>query len=111
MPSLILLSLIDFMDDNKDTFDPAGQLLRGDPLIDQFFEKYQPGNHLEIVQKLHSNLKNNIMSFSDFMRCYSAVQDIEKDFVDSIYKLFCITAGNYLGENTQGKIDFLEGGI
>jgi hypothetical protein len=111
LPSEILLSLIDLMEDKRNNFDPAWQLIKGDSLMDNFFGRVEASNNPEIVEKMYVNLKNNILSFSDFMKRYTATEDIREDFLDSIYKLFCITGGNYLGENTQGKIDFLEGKI
>jgi len=111
LPSVILLSLIDLMEDKGNNFDPTWQLLRGDSLMDNFFGRVEPNNNSAIVEKMYSNLKNNILSFSDFMKRYVAIEDIEEEFRNSVYKLFCITGGNYLGENTQGKINFPEGEI
>jgi glycosyltransferase involved in cell wall biosynthesis/uncharacterized protein (DUF3084 family) len=111
MPSLILLSLIDLMDDNKYRIDRSQQFLRGDPSMDDFFKKFEPKNREDTAQKMNSKFKNNIMSFSEFMSRYIEVEDIREDFVNSIYKLFCVTAGNYLGENTRGKIEQLGGRI
>jgi hypothetical protein len=108
---VILLSLIDLMEDKRNNFDPTWQLLRGDSLMDNFFGRVEPNNNPAIVEKMYSNLKNNILSFSDFMKRYIAIEDIEEEFRNSVYKLFCITGGNYLGENTQGKINFPEGEI
>ncbi len=110
-PSAKLLFLIDLMDDKRNNFDPAWKLLRGDSLMDAFFRRIEPSNNPDIVEKIYPNLKNNILSFSDFMKRYAAIEDIKEEFRNSIYKLFCITGGNYLGENTQGKIDFPEGEI
>jgi hypothetical protein len=79
--------------------------------MDNFFRKIEPSSNLEIVEKIYPYLKNNILSFSDFMKRYITTEDIKDDFLNSIYKLFSITGGDYLGKNTQGKIDFLEGEI
>jgi glycosyltransferase involved in cell wall biosynthesis len=110
-PSAKLLFLLDLMDDKRNNFDQAWQLLRGDSLMDAFFRRIEPGSSSEIVEKIYPNLKNNILSFSDFVKRYVSVEDVKEVLRSSVYKLFCITAGNYLGENTQDKIDFPEGEI
>jgi glycosyltransferase involved in cell wall biosynthesis len=110
-PSAKLLFLVDLMDDKRNNFDPAWQLLRGDRLMDNFLGKIEPNSDPEIEKKMYRKLKDNILSFSNFMERYISTEDIKEDFRDSIYKLFSITGGNYLGENTVDEIDLLGGEV
>ncbi len=109
-PYLFLHSLSDSLRNSINAFNPAWRSLRGDALLDDFFGKVEPYNHKEIIGGIYANLMNNLLSFSKFVTRYTSIQGIEEDFLSSIYKLFCITAGNYLGENTQARIDCFSGG-
>lgn len=80
-------------------------------MLDNFFEGVTPRNHQHIVADIFPAFKNSILSFSDFMKCFTTIDDVREDFLKSMYKLFSSGAGHYLGANTQGKIDSLTGGI
>ena len=110
-PHTVIRLLLDSFGDKMDFYNPAWRLLRGDLHLDKFLGDIQADNDPEITTKIYANLQNNMVSFSNFMTSYTSTRDIEEDFLNSIFKLFCITAGNYLGENTLGTISSLEGRV
>jgi len=110
-PHVAIQLLLDNLGTNMSLFNPAWRLIGGDLHLDNFLGEIQSDNHSEITTKIYANFKNNMVSFSNFMRSYTSIWDIEEDFLNSIFKLFCITAGNYLGENTTGTISFPEGRV
>ncbi len=109
-PYLFLHLLSDSLRNSINAFNPSWRSLRGDALLDDFFGKVEPYHHKEIIGGMYTNLMNNFLSFSKFVTSYASMQDIEEDFLGTVYKLFSVTAGNYLGENTQTRIDCFSGG-
>jgi glycosyltransferase involved in cell wall biosynthesis len=83
----------------------------GEPLLDNFFEQFHPTNHQHISSEIYSAMRGSLLSFGDFMKSFTSIEDVRDDFMRSIYKIFSNTAGYYLGANTQDTIDVLAGGV
>lgn len=109
-PDLLIHSLINSLDNRMNDFDPAWRLLKGDSLLDKYFEKIPPRNHKDISSGMHSILSGSLLNFSEFLKCYSAV-DIKEDVQNSLYKFFANMAGHYLGVNTCDKNNSMYEGI
>jgi glycosyltransferase involved in cell wall biosynthesis/uncharacterized protein YoxC len=110
-PIPLINSFLHNLEKKIKTFNPSWQPMEGDPLLDDFFEKLSPRNHQYITSEIYLWLKECLSSFSDYIRCFATVDGKRDDFLISTYKLFCSTAGAYLGANTRGNIDFLGRGI
>lgn len=106
-----LHDLSDTLGKNIDHLNPAWRAITGDGFVDGYFKAIEPMFHAEIVPTLTDDVKRMLDSFSLFIRSFALAGDIEKDFRESILKIFCVAAGNYLGSNTSGQIDSLRGGI
>jgi len=83
----------------------------GEPRLDKFFGQFPPNNHGQISSELFSAMKASLLSFADFMRSFTDVDDVKADFFESLYKIFSNASGCYLGANTKAKIDVLAGEI
>jgi len=110
-PLVLIHSFLENFEKRMATHDPSLQPAKGDPLLDNFFGKVTPRNHQHIASEIFPAFKGSVLSFADFMKCFTTVDDIKEDFLKSIYKLFSSGAGNYLGSNTQGRVDSVAGGI
>jgi len=110
-PVFLVHSFLNNLEKKINGFNPSWQPVSGDPHLDDFFENIAPRNHQYIASGIFSGLKESLLSFSDYVKCYQTVDDIKEDFLSSIYKLFSNTAGYYMGANTQDGIDSLGKGI
>jgi glycosyltransferase involved in cell wall biosynthesis len=110
-PLVLVHSFLENFEKRMTVHDPSLQPTKGDPLLDNFFGKVTARNHEQIAVEIFAAFKGSVLSFSDFMKCFTTVDDVKEDFLKSMYKLFSSGAGNYLGANTRDKIDSLTGGI
>ena len=106
-----LRALNDILGKKMDHFDPAWRKIMGDGLVDGYFMRIEPMFYPNIVPELSGDLIRMIESFSLFIRSFALTGGIEKDFRESIFKIFCVAAGNYFGAHTSGQIDSLSGGV
>lgn len=110
-PSDAVNDLIRRISHNIKRGDPILHLLEGDRQVDEFFRNIRPFNHKKMANEMNRELQNILESFSDFTEKYVAVCDIEQDFLNSMYKLFCITAGHYLAVNSMEYVRALKGSV
>ena len=110
-PSDVVDTLIDRLAHEMKRIEPTRHSLEGDHMVDEFFRTIQPTHHEKMVNELYTKIRDVFKSFSGFAANYAAVYDIEEDFLNSLYKLFCITAGYYLGANSADDVPSLRGGI
>lgn len=110
-PSDVVDALIRRLGREIKRIDPTRPSVEGDPMVDDFFRTVSPSHHEKMVSELYTEFRDVLNSFSGFAANYAAVCDIEKDFLNSLYKLFCLTAGYYLGANSSDDVPFLHGGV
>ncbi len=110
-PEWVIHSLINLLYDKITWFNPTWQTVHGDHLLDEYFRDIPSCSKREIVSELYPEITDRFYSFSHFMRSYADIQPFWEDFVDCLYKIFCITSGNYLGMNTRVHSTSLRGGI
>jgi glycosyltransferase involved in cell wall biosynthesis len=110
-PVALVHSFLDNFEKRMTAYDRSWQPMKGDQLLDDFFEKVTPRNKQNMISEILPVFRQNLLSFSDYMKCFATVDEIKEDFLESLYKLFSSGAGYYLGANTRDKIDSLIGGI
>ena len=110
-PSDLVDTLIHRLAREIKRIDPTRPSVEGDPMVDDFFRTVRPSHHEKVVDELYTEFRDVLNSFSGFAVNYAAICDIEEDFLNSLYKLFCLTAGYYLGANSTDDVPYLQGGV
>jgi hypothetical protein len=110
-PTSLISSLISILEDTLNLYDDSWRALKGDQLCDDYFGRIPPVHHQKIATEMCSLVTDELRGFAYYMRSYPSVMTQREDFVKSLYKVFCNSAGTYLGQNTGAKIHALREGI
>jgi hypothetical protein len=110
-PSDAVIAVIDCLAHRIHGMHAIAQPPEGDQLVDEFFKPIPPVYHKKIISEFYTEVQAVSRSFADFTSRYSSVHEIETDLVQSIYKLFCLTAGNYLAANSVHQVHSLQRGV
>ncbi|MEW6053869.1 MAG: glycosyltransferase family 2 protein [Nitrospirota bacterium] len=110
-PEKLVHVLLNLLYDKMTWFNPSWQNICGDQLLDEYFRNIRPGSRKEIVSELYSEMAGKLYRFSQFMRAYADIQPFGEDFTACLYKIFSVTAGNFLGRHSQIQSKSLCGGI
>jgi hypothetical protein len=60
---------------------------------------------------MREEMRNVLGSLSEFVGNFAVVRDIERDLVNSVFKVFCLVAGYYLAAKSVDEIGPLRSGI
>lgn len=110
-PSDAVIAVIDCLAHRVHGMHAIAQPPEGDQLVDEFFKPIPPVYHKKIISEFYTEVQAVSRSFADFTSRYSSVHEIETDLVQSIYKLFCLTAGHYLAANSVHQVHSLQRGV
>jgi glycosyltransferase involved in cell wall biosynthesis len=110
-PSDLIDAVIRRLPQEGGTVQPHGYPLPVDQMVESFFKTVRPVHHEKIVKEIHGEMENVLRSLSEFVGNFAGVRYIERDLVNSIFKVFCLVAGYYLAANSVDEVDSLRGGV
>ncbi len=110
-PGAIMDFVSRLLSDAISDFDISWRHIEGDEQLDEYFRGIPPEVQHEMTSRLKVLFFDNLTSFSTYIGLYTSVEDIWEDFINSLYKVFCNTAGNFLGNNTHTLLRSLYEGI
>ncbi|MDQ7787771.1 MAG: glycosyltransferase [Thermodesulfovibrionales bacterium] len=110
-PSDAVSTVIDCLAHRIHGIHAIAQPPEGDQMVDEFFKPIPPVYHKKMISEFYTEVQAVSRSFADFTSRYSSVHEIETDLVQSIYKLFCLTAGHYLAANSVDQVHSLQRGV